>query len=120
MKHRHFNPLCLLSLVALVGFLAIPTGNTGLWGFGGFWYYARYWFVEPDELFYQNLGRAATGAFLCQMVSLPVFLVGCWLRLGAGEMMAPAFGLSYAVGIFVFSIWMMVLEWRESQVAAND
>lgn len=120
MKRRHFNPLCLLSLVALVSFFAIPTGNTGLWGFAGFGYYIRYWFVEPDELFYLNMGKAATTAFLIQMVSLPLLLLGCWLRLGAGAMMAPAFGLSFAVGVIVFSILLTVLEWRESRVANDD
>ena len=114
MKRRFFNPLVLLSLVALLSLFAIPTRNNGLWGFLGFAYYLRYWNVLPDELFYQNLQKACAAAFLGQMIALPFLAVGAFL-LEPERMLPLAFGLSFALSIFLFTILLMVLEWREME-----
>ncbi len=115
MKMRTFNPLVLLSLVALLALFAIPTNNDGLWGFLGFAYYLRYWNVLPDELFYENLQKACTTAFLGQMIALPFLTLWAFLFAEASRMLPMAFGLSFALSIFLFTIRLMVLEWKEME-----
>ena len=68
---RKINCLGLLSLLSLIALLAQPTNNEGLYGFLGFAYYLRYFFVQPDELFRLNLQKAATAAFFTHPASLP-------------------------------------------------
>lgn len=118
MKTRILNPLGLLSLLALIALLAPVTGNMGLFGFFGFVYYIRYFFVIPDELFRFNMQRAATAAFLSEMVSLVPFMFICTHLYGGMGGVPTAFGLSFAVCIFAFTAALTVLEWREKRGAA--
>ncbi|WP_026895971.1 DUF3796 domain-containing protein [Clostridiisalibacter paucivorans] len=112
---KKFNYLGLLSLLSLIGFLGWKTGDISLYGFFGFGYYIRYFFIIPDELFELNVRKAATSAFLCQMISLVLFMfLGYFVYLDA-RAIPFAFGLSFATAIFVFSIYLMVLEYRESR-----
>ena len=76
---RKINCLGLLSLLSLIALLAQPTNNEGLYGFLGFAYYLRYFFVQPDELFRLNLQKAATAAFFTQLLSLVPLMFFCGL-----------------------------------------
>ena len=67
MKHR-INYLGFLSLLALIAVLGWRTGNKGLYGFFGFAYYFRYYWVIPDEFFRLNVQKAATFAFMSEMI----------------------------------------------------
>ena len=74
MKCR-INILGFLSLLALIAVLGWQTDNTGLYGFFGFAYYIRYFWVMPDEFFRQNMQKAASCAFMSQMISLVPFML---------------------------------------------
>ena len=110
---RQVNYLGFLSLLALISILGWRTGNTGLYGFFGFAYYLRYFWVNPDEFFRLNVQKAATFAFMSEMISLVSFLYG-----GARAVPA-AFGLSFAAAIFAFTIALAILEWKERKGAAE-
>ncbi|MGF7058141.1 DUF3796 domain-containing protein [Brassicibacter mesophilus] len=112
---KKFNYLSLLSLLSLIGLLGWKTGDISLYGFFGFAYYIRYFFVIPDELFQLNVRKASTAAFLCQMISLVLFMFsGHFIFLDA-RAIPFAFGLSFSTAIFVFSIYLAILEYRESR-----
>lgn len=119
MKHR-INYLGFLSLLALIGFLGWRTDNAGLYGFWGFAYYLRYFWVIPDEYFRLNVHKAATLAFMSEMISLVLFMLICTYIYGAANAVRTALGSSYAVAIFVFTIALAVLEWKERNGAEND
>ena len=119
MKYK-INYLGFLSLLALIGILGWITDNPGLYGFFGFAYFLRYFWVIPDEFFQMHVQKAATYAFMAEMISLVPFMVVCTYLYSAKVAIRTAFGLSYAVTIFVFSIVLMVLEWREQKGAEND
>lgn len=114
------NALGFLSLVALLGFLYFPTKNAGLLGFFGFAGYARYFSVQPDELFQRNVRRAATAALFAEFLCLVPLTYAFVLFGDVSRALARAFGLSFAAAIFVFTIAMMVLEWREQRGLAHD
>ncbi len=119
MKHK-INYLGFLSLLALIAVLGWTTDNNGLYGFFGFVYYIRYFGVIPDEFFRLNLQKAATFAFMAEMISLVPFMFFCTYRYTSAKAVPMAFGLSFAVTIFVFTIALIVLEWRERKGAAYD
>lgn len=118
MRHG-LNYLGFLSLLALIAVLGWTTENEGLYGFLGFAYYLRYFWVIPDEFFRLNVQKAATFAFMAEMISLVPFMFACSLLFGAVKAVPTAFGLSYAAAILAFTVALLALEWKE-QKGAND
>lgn len=116
---RQVNYLGFLSLLALISILGWRTGNTGLYVFFGFAYYFRYFWVSPDEFFRLNVQKAATFAFLSEMISLVPFLFVCSFLYGGARAVPAAFGLSFAAAIFAFTAALMVLEWKERKGAVE-
>ncbi len=111
----YWNKLGLLSCLAVLGFLGFLTENKGFYGFFGFAAYLMYFRVLPDELFWQNVQKAATTAFLWQMLSL---LPICFGLICIGERSGVAgigFATSFAVGVIVFSFYLTWLEWQEKR-----
>ena len=119
MKHK-INYLGFLSLLALIAVLGWRTGNKGLYGFFGFAYYFRYYWVIPDEFFRLNVQKAATFAFMSEMILLVPFMFVCTLFYDAASAVPISFALSFAVTVLAFSIALILLEWRERKGAAND
>ncbi len=115
----HINYLGFLALPALLAIFAPLTGNTGLYGFLGFLYYLRYFFILPDELFLLQIRKAATAAWLTELALLAP-LMALLLLLKEERALPVSFGLSFAGAIFVFTIYLMILEYRESRGAADD
>ncbi len=116
---RQVNYLGFLSLLALISILGWRTGNTGLYGFFGFAYYLRYFWVIPDEFFRLNVRKAATFAFMSEMISLVPFLFICSFIYGGVKAVPTAFGLSFAAAIFAFTAALMTLEWKERKGAVE-
>ncbi len=119
MKHR-INYLGFLSLLALIAILGWTTENDGLYGFFGFAYYVRYFWVIPDEFFRLNVQKSATFAFMAEMISLVPFMFACSYIYGVTKAVPTAFGLSFAVTIFAFTAALCVLEVKERKGAGND
>lgn len=117
---RPVNYLGFLSLVALLAPMGYITGETGFYGFLGFLYYARYFTVLPDEFFLQNVRRAAMAAWLSEMVLLVPLTYLSFVLSGPQRALPMGFGLSFAAAIFVFTIALMVYEYREMRGAADD
>ena len=119
MKHK-INYLGFLSLLALIAIMGFTTDNDGLYGFFGFAYYFRYFWVIPDEYFRHNVQKAATFAFMSEMVSLVPFMFVCTYIYGSTKAVPIAFGLSFAVTIFAFTIALIAFEGEERKGAEND
>ena len=114
MKQR-MNYLGLLSLLAVIAVLAGP-----VYGFFGFAYYLRYFWVFPDEFFRLNVQKAATAAFMAEMLSLIPFIFACTYLIGRVKGVAAAFALSFAASVLVFTFMLIFLEWKERRGAEND
>lgn len=119
MKHR-INYLGFLSLLALIAFLGWQTDNKELYGFFGFAYYLRYFWVIPDEFFRLNVRKAAAFAFMSEMLLLVPFMFVCTFIYGAAKAVPISFALSFAVTVLAFSITLIFLEWKEREGAADD
>lgn len=120
MKHKRINYLGFLSLLALIAVLGWATDNRGLYGFFGFAYFIRYFWVIPDEFFQLNVQKAATFAFMAEMIVLVPLMFAFSALYGSAKAVPAAFAASFAVAIFAFSITLAVLEWNEQRGAAND
>ncbi|MDY2787922.1 MAG: DUF3796 domain-containing protein [Atopobium sp.] len=116
-KINIFGFLSILSVIAILGKI---TGNSGWYGFLGFLYYLRYFWVIPDEAFIANIQKAASAAFLLEMIALIPFVFICFLLLERNSFIPSAFGMSFAVAMFSFTIILGILEWKEQQGIGND
>ncbi len=86
----------------------------------GFIYYARYFRIIPDELFKSNVQRACTAAWLSELIILVPLTYICTFVQEKSKVLGTAFGLSFATAIFIFTIILMVLEYRESNGVFDD
>ncbi len=107
------NKLGFLSLLALLGILGF-TIDKPLYGFFGFAYYFRYFFITPDELFQQNVRRAASvgffsGLWACGLAIAIHYLFPAFM---SGNM---ALASCYVVSTFCFTIALLVLEIKEQK-----
>lgn len=108
------NRLGFLSIFALLGFLAFVTDNEALFGFFGFAYYVRYFFITPDELFVEHVRRSATIGFFAGVtatgVGALIRVLLPWL-LSATAVFAACFVLSFCC----FTFALTAFELREAR-----
>ena len=106
------NKLGFLSLLALLGFLGFSV-HRPLLGFFGFAYYLRYFFVTPDELFQQNVRKAASLGFFSGIsattLAIPIHLLFPTL-IPSNFVLASC----YVVSTFCFTLSLLFIEIKES------
>ncbi len=108
------NKLGFLSVLALLGILGIATEHKPFLGFFGFAYYIRYFFVTPDEMFQQNVRRAASFGFFSGVGATGLALA---VRILFPEFLTSNMALAscYVVSMFCFTIALTALEIKEQR-----
>ncbi len=108
-----FNKLGLLSLLALVGVLGLIMDRP-FFGFFGFTYYIRYFFVTPDEMFLQNIKNAASIGFFSGIAVLGIAIT---LHTLFPLLISGSFVLaSYVIAsIICFTFALLVYEIKEQR-----
>ena len=107
------NKLGYVGFLGLLGVLGFFTDNRSYLAFFGFLYFFRYFGVIPDELFKENVRRAASPSFF---ISMAIYAVTVALTaFHAGTMIFVA-GLvaGFVIPICVFIVLLVVFEYRES------
>lgn len=107
------NKLGFLSILALLGFMGF-TVSAPFFGFFGFAQYVRYFFVTPDEMFQQNVTKAASfgffsGAGVTSLAIVLHFLFPAILPVNI------ALVSCYVVSMVCFTISLVVLEINEQR-----
>ena len=107
------NKLGFLSILALLGFMGF-TVSIPFFGFFGFAQYIRYFFVTPDELFQQNVRKAASYGFFSG-----VWATGLAIAI---HFLFPAIvpvnivlASCYVVSMICFTISLVILEINEQR-----
>ncbi len=108
------NKLGFLSLLALLGILGMVTEHKPFLGFLGFAYYIRYFFVTPDEMFQQNIRRAASTGFFSGVGATGLAVA---IRILFPELITSNMALAscYVISVFCFTIMLVVLEIKEQR-----
>lgn len=106
------NKLGFLGFLGLLGFLGFFTENKTYIFFFTFLIYFRYFKVIPDELFKENVRRAATPAFF---TGVAIFVITSGLTAFSISTLYYVTGLviGFAVSFMVFTIIMASLEIKE-------
>src|SRR5690554_3250326 len=98
------NRISLMGLLGLLGLLGLITDNPGFYGFFGFFGFWGFAKVLPDEMFKQNVNRAARNAFFTGLTIYPaVVVIGALSLFPIALVYAFGFAVNFAVQILVFS-----------------
>lgn len=108
------NKLGYLGLLGLLGLLGIITDNRAFLGFFGFLIYFRYFTVIPDELFKDNVKKAATYAFFIGIVVMAITIAFTTI-LKYKTILLIGMLMSFSVSLFVFTILLVTYEFKESR-----
>lgn len=107
------NKLGFLSFLALLGLLGFIT-HKPLYGFLGFAYYFRYFFVTPDELFQANVRKAVSIGFFSGILATGLAIAIYQLfpgLLSTNIVLASC----YVISLFCFTIALLIIEIKEQQ-----
>ncbi|HLV08960.1 MAG TPA: DUF3796 domain-containing protein [Halanaerobiales bacterium] len=108
------NKLAYLGFLGLIGLIGF-TGNYYFFGFFGFLVYFRYFKVIPDELFKENVRRAASPSFFISIsISALIAGYGALINSISTQYLAAGLAINFAVPIFVFTGILVYSEIREA------
>lgn len=101
-------------LLGLLGIIGIITDNRAFLGFFGFLVYFRYFNVIPDELFRDNVKKAATPAFF---ISVLLSSITIFISAAMNQKLILSFGLmiGFIISMLVFTTLLMVYEYAENR-----
>lgn len=111
---KKINTFGFMSLLALMGIIGLVTPNKGFLGFFGFASYFRYFWVIPDEMFAEMVRKAGSRGFFS---GLGVTVPTAFLSVVFPEMILSqyVFAAGFIVSMLVFSITLVVLEFKEAR-----
>lgn len=111
----------LLGFLSLIGVVGLIIEEPAFYPFFAFVLFFEYFFIKPDEMFLENMRKAASWAFY---VSLLVTTAGaCCLALfgqTAEYALRQGIGWGFACSLIVFSCTATYFEWKDSTGASND
>lgn len=108
------NPLGYLGLLGFIGITGIVTDNKFFLAFFAFFVFFRYFFVIPDELFRQNVRRAATPAYFTGAAIQAVTVALTAFTKDESQLIA-GLTLSFSIAMFVFIILLVIAEFKEQR-----
>ncbi|MGI6703034.1 MAG: DUF3796 domain-containing protein [Clostridia bacterium] len=98
------NRISLMGLLGLLGLLGLITDNPGFYGFFGFFGFFGFAKILPDEMFKQNVNKAAKNAFFTGLIIYPtVVVIGTLSLFPFALVFTFGFAVNFAVQILVFS-----------------
>lgn len=106
------NKLGLLGILGFLGVLGIVTDNRFFLAFFAFLVFFRYFFVIPDELFMQNVRRAATPAFFTGVAVQGITIAVTAFTKDAQQLIS-GLALSFSISIMLFIILLVAAEFKE-------
>lgn len=102
------NKLGYFGFLGLLGLIGL-SGNHSFFGFFGFFAYLRYFTVIPDELFRENVRKAATPSFFTgiTVAALAATVISFMKNasIPAENILALSLALSFALPVFVFTVY---------------
>jgi len=112
------NKLAYLGFLGLIGLIGL-NGNFYFFGFFGFLVYFTYFKVIPDELFKENVRKAATPSFFISIISTALIsgYIAIFNNNAAQDLarnLSVGLAISFALPIFVFTGILVYLEVAES------
>ncbi len=115
---RRYGFLGFFSLIGLLGFW---THDPMYFPFLGFALFFEYFFVETDEMFIDNMRKAAAWAFFSDLAITTV--VTCYyaiIKNNSDIALTKGVGFGFGAAIVVFCIVTACFDWKDRRGVSND
>lgn len=115
---RRYGFLGFFSLIGLLGFW---TQNAIYFPFLAFALFFEYFFVKTDEMFVENMRKAAAWAFYSNLAITT--LVTCYYALikhNPDIALTKGIGLGFGIALTVFSFATVCFDWKDRRGVSND
>lgn len=111
----------LLGMLSLIGILGIATHNSSLYPFLAFALFFEYLFVKPDEMFVENMRKAAAWAFNANLATTTAITCYCILIEQQSDIaLLKGVGTGFGVSLIVFSFVSAWFDWKDRRGISND
>lgn len=115
---RRYGFLGFFSLIGLLGFW---THNSMYYPFLAFAIFFEYFFVKTDEMFVDNMRKAAAWAFFANL-AITTF-VTCYYALIKNSQdiaLTKGIGVGFGIALIVFSLVTVCFDWKDRRGVSND
>ncbi len=111
----------LLGLLSLIGILGIATRTPPLYPFLAFALFFEYFFIKPDEMFIENMRKAAAWAFYANLAM--VIIITCYhmaIKQQSDVALIKGIGTGFGVSLIVFSFVSAWFDWKDRRGISDD
>lgn len=111
----------LLGLLSLVGILGIITHNSSLYPFLAFALFFEYLFIKPDEMFIENMRKAAAWAFYANLaITTAITCYYIAVKQQSEIALLKGIGTGFGVSLIIFSLVSAWFDWKDRRGISND
>lgn len=111
----------LFGLLSLIGILGIAANRSSLYPFLAFALFFEYLFVKPDEMFIENMRKAAAWAFHANLAATTA--ITCYyivMKQPSDIALLKGIGIGFGVSLIVFSFASAWFDWKDRRGISND
>ncbi len=109
----------LIGLFSIVGVMGVVTQNTSLYPFLAFVVFFEYLFVEPDEMFVENMRKAASWAFYTQLAIVALITCASIVPFPETALQKGA-AAGFGIALVVFCLTTAYFDWKDRRGVLND
>lgn len=111
----------LLGFLSLIGVLGIITQNAAYYPFLAFVLFFEYLFVKTDEMFIENMRKAASWAFFVNLaVTTATTCYWTIIKQSSEEALLKGIGLGFGLSLMVFSFATAYFDWKDRRGISDD
>ncbi len=111
----------LIGLLSLIGVLGIITHTRDYYPFFAFALFFEYFFVKTDEMFLENMRKAASWAFYLNLATTAITTCYFALIKQIPELaLQKGIGMGFGISLIVFSFVTAYFDWKERRGISND
>lgn len=109
----------LIGLFSVVGIMGLLIRDTSLYPFLAFAIFFEYLFIESDEMFVDNMRKAAAWAFYTELVITA--LITCVAVFPFPETaLQKGAGVGFGIALIVFCFSTAYFDWKDRRGVSND
>ena len=111
----------LLGLLSLVGVAGVIAHSPSLYPFFAFALFFEYFFVAPDEMFIENMRKAAAWAFYASVAVTTCITCCCiFTAQDPNTALLKGIGAGFGVSLMLFSFAAAWFDWKDRRGVTDD
>ena len=109
------NKYGFIGFISLLGLIGVFNGNKDFYAFITFAIFFKYFFVTPDEMFIENMRKAASWAFFSGQAITVIITLAHTITKTKYDALTMGITLGWSISIIVFCLSTIYFEWKDSR-----